>query len=95
MSGSINRKETYKNLKKKGFVDSERHSGDHLYLDFIYEGKIICYTKVSHSGKDITGGLIGAMARQILLSKNDFVAFAQCTLTQEKYLQKLRKGDNL
>ncbi len=95
MSGSLNKKNSVKNLKKKGFVNSTTHSDDHIYLEFYHEGKMICYTKVSHSGKDISGGLLNAMARQIFLSKTDFVSFANCSISQEMYIQMLQRNNHI
>jgi len=94
MSGSVNRKTAFKNLKKKGFVDSNHNSIDHKYLVFCHDGKVICTTKVSHSGKDITGGLLNAMAKQIHLSKQDFIA-ASCTIEQDESVELLRQGKHL
>jgi len=41
-------KETYRNLKKKGFVDAENKSVDHKRLELIHEGKYILSTMISH-----------------------------------------------
>jgi len=34
----LDAKKTYKNLKKKGFSESQTKSDDHKYLEFFYKG---------------------------------------------------------
>ena len=82
----IDSKKTYKNLKKKGFIDSINHSNDHKYLELYHEDKLILYTKVSHgSKKDIGNPLIKQMAIQCKLEKNELIDLANCPLTKEGY----------
>lgn len=84
----LNKNKVYKNLKKKGFVDSESRSKDHKYLDYIHEGKLIAWTKVSHGGsKDVNDHLIKSMSKQCLLSKEQFADLVNCPLSKEEYLQ--------
>lgn len=84
-------KETYKNLKKKGFVDAENKSDDHKRLELIHEGKFILSTKLSHSNDDIRAPLIKQMSFQCKLTKNDFMDLCKCPLSREAYLMKLEK----
>ena len=78
-------KKTYKNLKKKGFNDAP---GDHLFLEFYYNGKFILHTKISHgSHKDIGTPLIKLMANQCKLTKVQFEDFASCTLSEKEYIK--------
>lgn len=37
-------KKTYRNLKNKGFTDSETKSPDHKYLEFHYDNKLILFS---------------------------------------------------
>jgi predicted RNA binding protein YcfA (HicA-like mRNA interferase family) len=84
----IDKKETVRNLKRKGFVESSSKSDDHIYLEYIHNGKLILYTKVSHgSSKDIGIPLLKQMAQQCKLSKNDFTNLAKCPLSADAYLQ--------
>ncbi|MCC5918147.1 MAG: hypothetical protein JJU02_12580 [Cryomorphaceae bacterium] len=93
---ALNKKKTYKNLKKKGFVDSTRKSDDHLYLELFHEGKLVLYTKISHgSSKDIGKSLISQMARQCNLNTNDFKDLANCPLSKEAYYKILDDNDYL
>ena len=38
----LNPRKTYKNLKKKGFVDSVSRSDDHKYLELFHDGRYVC-----------------------------------------------------
>jgi predicted RNA binding protein YcfA (HicA-like mRNA interferase family) len=78
-------------LQKKGF-QAER-DGDHRYYSFRFSKDITIKTKVSHSskGKDIPSDLISKMAKQCHLSKNDFLEFIDCSLSQEQYVSKLHE----
>lgn len=81
---SLDKKDTLKNLKKKGFTDT---GGDHNYLEFIHNGKTILYTKMSRgSSKEIDDYLIKQMYTQCKLDKQDFIDLAKCPLSKEKYL---------
>ena len=94
--GSINKKKTIKNLKSKGYTDAPNKSNDHIYLEFLYEGKLICHTKISHgSSKDISGYLIGAMARQCLLKKSQFIDLAKCPMSKERYINVLKENGDI
>ncbi len=88
----LNSKKAYKNLKKKGFEDSENRSNDHKYLEFHYNGKMILYTKLSHgSKKDLNNFLIKQMSTQCKLSKHDFADLVNCPMSAKKYVEKLKE----
>lgn len=86
---------TYKNLKKKGFVDSTNKSVDHKHLDFFYKGKFVLHTKLSHNKKDLENYLIKQMSNQCKLSKSEFMDFANCHLSEEEFIQILEVKDLL
>lgn len=86
---------TYKNLKKKGFVDSTNKSVDHKHLDFFYNGKFVLHTKLSHNNKDLNDYLIKQMSTQCKLSKSEFMDLANCPLSQEKFLEILESKNLL
>jgi len=79
------------NLKAKGFF--EDRDGHHIFL--IYETKdgyrTDVRTRVSHQsgGGDISDGLLGAMARQVKLSRRDFEHLIDCPLSRDQYEAKL------
>ena len=88
----LDKNKAYKNLKKKGFIDSIDHSNDHKYLEFFYNGKMILYTKLSHGSKnDLDDYLIKQMSSQCKLSKQDFADLVNCPLSKEKYIEILKK----
>lgn len=82
----LDAKKTYKNLRKKGFLDSPSKSIDHKYLEFYHNGKLILYTKISHGEKDLDDYLIKQMALQCKLGKQDFLNLANCPLSETDYL---------
>ena len=83
----ISSKKTYENLKKKGFHDV---AGDHKFLRFFHNGKLVLPTKTSHgSAHDLNDYLIGQMAHQCKLDKKDFFSLVNCPLSAEDYLNKL------
>ncbi len=81
-------------MKKKGFSEAETKSDDHKWAVFVHQNKIIARTKISPWASDLGDALIKAMSKQCYLSKDEFVKFAQCTLTQTDYLTIL-KAKNL
>jgi len=82
-------KKTYRNLKKKGFVDSITKSKDHKRLEFFHKEKLVLSTKLSHNSEDLGNYLIKQMSFQCHLDKNDFINFANCPLTKEDFIQLL------
>lgn len=82
---------TYKNLKKKGFIDSKTKSNDHKRLEFFYEKKLVLSTKLSHNKKDLGNYLIHQMSFQCHLEKNDFIDLAKCPLSKEEFIQILEQ----
>ena len=89
---ALDKTTTYKNLKKKGFIDT---AGDHKYLELIHNGKTILFTKISHgSSKEIDDYLIKQMYTQCKLDKKDFIDLAKCPLSKEAYF-KIFKEKNL
>jgi predicted RNA binding protein YcfA (HicA-like mRNA interferase family) len=78
-------------LLRKGFQLQKKK--DHRYYAFQFTENIIIETKVSHGTKrnDIASHLISKMAKQCHLSKNDFLNFIDCSLSQEQYQNKLHK----
>ena len=76
-------------LKKKGF---KQKPGDHRYFYYYNNGVLTdVRTKTSHCGQDINDYLINKMAKQVHLSKDDFIDLINCPLSKEEYAKKLRK----
>ena len=72
-------------LLSKGFV---RASGnrDHQYFFFHYHGKKSdIFTRISHGARAIDDWLAGRMARQLRLSKREFMSLVECTIGGAEY----------
>lgn len=83
-------------LKSKGFEQAE---GDHHFFVYVtLEGKkTTARTKTSHTPKmkDIPDSLLGAMARQCYLAKQQFLDLVDCPLGRKEYEKILRSKDIL
>ena len=78
-------------LRKKGFHRSV--SGDHIFYHF---GDTDIRTKMSHGmmGHSLSADLISRMARQLRLTKKQFLDLIDCTLDEEGYRAILQPADN-
>lgn len=81
-------------LKRKGF--REEPGSNHRVFVHYYDGDgpSMARTLMSHGSrpKDLSDGRIAQMARQCHLSKQQFLALIECTLTRESYERHLRKA---
>lgn len=81
---SLSVRDVKSSLERKGF---RKHDGHHSF--FVYYStsnlKTGVRTKVSHGENQIGDKLIGAMARQCRLSKDDFKKLIECPLSREQY----------
>ncbi len=86
------KKKVESGLTNKGFRQKE---GDHHF--FIYwtlDGKTSSIrTKTSHTPKmkEISDGLLGQMAKQCKLNKQDYLDLVDCPMDQKIYEQKLEE----
>ena len=75
-------------LCKKGF---QKEDNDHRRFRLYIDGKKKSIrTMTSHNGQDIDNHLQSCMARQMKLSKSEFLLFVACTMSGEKYVELLR-----
>lgn len=91
----LKRRVVKENLCKKGFVvDKESKSVDHIYLRYVTpnQKKTTIFTKISHGkdGQELSKQLESKMARQIHLSRADFVKFAECSISKETYFEMVK-----
>ena len=91
----LDRNQTLRNLKKKGFLASSDKSPDHIRLLLYNEGKLVAQTKVSHSNDDIRDPLIKSMSVQCKLNKEQFIDLANCPLSKEAYFKILAESGKL
>jgi hypothetical protein len=77
-------------LRKKGFRCNAK--GDHLF--YYFSGASIT-TKMSHGmmSSSLSADLISRMARQLHLTKKQFLELIDCTLTEEQYRNILSEQD--
>ncbi|MGL4593391.1 MAG: hypothetical protein ACRCUY_01535 [Thermoguttaceae bacterium] len=80
-------------LCRKGFIRHE--DGDHIrYFLFTKTGeRRIASTKISHGmmGTTLSPKLVSVMAMQLHLSKDDFLALIDCTISESDYRNKLNE----
>jgi hypothetical protein len=83
-------------LKNKGFEQTE---GDHHWFAYVTTDgkKTAIRTKTSHTPKmkDIPDNILGLMARQCHLTKQEFLNLVDCPLDRKGYEEILRKKDIL
>ncbi|MBP9058794.1 MAG: hypothetical protein KBF98_00600 [Rhodoferax sp.] len=77
-----------KSLTKKGFQSKE---GDHHYFNYFTKAgkKTSVFTKTSHGAKELDDSLLGMMARQCKLSRQNFDLLIECPLDRDNYERKL------
>ncbi len=75
-------------LTKKGFKQSESH---HRF--FVYYSKsglkTPVNTKTSHGHSEVSDDLLSKMARQLKVSRSEFLDLVDCPLSRDEYEQKL------
>lgn len=82
-------------LETKGF---KQRDGDHDFFDLLVKGKKVgIMTKLSRgsSYKVYSDSLLGAMARQLRLSKADLMRLIECTLSGDAYAKLLQKSGEI
>jgi len=77
-----------KSLERKGF---QRKEGDHSYFNYFTKAgkKTSVFTKTSHGAKELDDSLLGMMARQCKLSRQNFDLLIECPLDRDNYERKL------
>lgn len=78
-------------LKKKGFV---LEPGDHRYYTLFVDGQrthIMTFVSRGTGHKQIGSPLIAEMAKQMKLSKKEFLEFVECRLSHASLVAKLRE----
>jgi hypothetical protein len=85
----LDAKKTYQNLLSKGFKAAK---GDHKYLEYYFNNRVIFHTKISHGEKELEDFHIGMMKRQCKLEKKEFIDLANCPLSASDYIEILKKN---
>ena len=86
----LKRQDIIKVLPKKGFAEESRH---HIYFHHRLDGRETGpFTKVSHSGKEISDSLITPMRKQLRLDTNRQVReLIECPMSGDNYTTFLKK----
>ena len=85
-----------KSLTKKGF--QQKQGDHHFFIYYTLDGKkSLIKTKTSHTPKmkQIGDSLLGQMAKQCKLSKQEFLNLVDCPLDQQAYEEILEEKDEL
>jgi hypothetical protein len=74
-------------LRKKGYREESGAKDHHSFVYYNGTQKTTVRTKTSRSSKirTLDDSLVGKMAKQCHLSKNDFVRLVRCSLSGEEY----------
>lgn len=85
-------KEVTSSLVKKGFKLSKGHGNKHIYYELYNEDdkKTGINTHVSKNQQDINNHLISCMANDMKLSREQFIDFVRCHISDKDYLDILR-----
>ncbi|EQB72937.1 MAG: hypothetical protein AMDU4_FER2C00117G0005 [Ferroplasma sp. Type II] len=90
---TIKTKKVEKGLNAKGFKLDVKH--DHkIFRFYIGEEKTRVYTKISHGEVEIGDRLIGLMARELGINKEQFIKLIDCGLSYSEYI-KILIDDNV
>lgn len=81
-------------LVNKGF---QKTNADHRrFIYYTQDGKTSSInTKTSHSHRDISDNLMGQMAKQCRVTKQQFLSLVDCTLSQPDYERSLVSAGHL
>lgn len=85
----LNTSDISRALIKKGFVEDVRGDHKRYYLS-VPKVKVSINTKISHGSSNIGDNLIIKMAKQIKLSKKEFIDYVACAIDRENYVEILK-----
>lgn len=91
-NGNFTTLDIIKTCKKNATV--EIIPSKHIKIKVFYGGKIVAQTEVSHGRNNLARGTYSAIAKQLLLTVDEFDKFLECTLTKELYNEKLKNNAN-
>jgi len=74
-----------------GKLDFERKSGHHRIFRLYFDGALMARTYISHGQREVASFHIGQMARQMRLSRREFLDAVECPLEREEYYSLLRQ----
>lgn len=88
----LDAKKALESLVKKGF---QPYDGDHKFLEYFHDGKLVLHTKISHGEKELNDYLIAQIARQCKISKTNFADLINCPLSADGYVENLKENGEI
>ncbi len=76
-------------LRKKGF--RRELDGKHIQYFYMRSSKIVTHMSHGMMGETIDSNILSQMARQLRLTKAQFLELIDCTLSEEGYREVLKK----
>ena len=88
---SIKTNKIAKSLLAKGFQEDVKH--DHrIFRFYVGNKKTGIYTKISHGKSEYGDQLLSLMARELYITKDNFLALIYCQVNYEKYIKLLEEN---
>ncbi len=72
-------------------LEFERHDSHHRIYRLYLDGQLVARTFISHDQRELTDFHIGQMAKQMRLSRREFLDAVRCPLGQEAYYDLVRE----
>ena len=72
-------------------LDFERRDSHHRIYRLYLDGQLVARTFTSHGQRELTSYHIGQMARQMRLSRREFLDAVECPLDREAYHTLIRQ----
>ncbi|MFN7996945.1 MAG: hypothetical protein U0Q18_25245 [Bryobacteraceae bacterium] len=82
-----------KALTAKGFVAQDTHHT--IYWLYVDGRKRQIHTYISHGQRRADDWLLGQMARQLKLTKTQFLALVECTMSGSEYVRIMRAAGHI
>ena len=82
-----------KALAAKGFVPQETHHT--IYWLYVDGQKRRIHTYISHGQRRADDWLLGQMAKQLKLTKKQFLALVECTMNGSEYVRLMRDAGHV
>lgn len=72
-------------------LDFERRDSHHRIYRLYLDGQLVARTFISHGQRELTSYHIGQMAKQMRLSRREFLDAVECPLDREAYHTLIRQ----
>ena len=72
-------------------LEFERHDSHHRIYRLFLDGQLVARTLISHGQRELTDFHIGQMAKQMRLSRQEFLDAVQCPLDRDSYFALVRQ----